>query len=129
MRGIDFSQIKQLISMDDVLHLIQWKPLRASGRQERGRCPIHGASEKSRSFSVDRRGNRFQCFSCGAKGNQLDLYAKVRRLDVYSAALDLCRRLSIDIPYQDRREQRRGTSAVPLWLRAPRRQISMERQK
>jgi DNA primase len=110
MPGIDFNRVKQLISMDNVLHLIQWKSLRGCGGQDRGPCPNHRSSAGSRSFSVDRRGNRFQCFKCGAKGNHLDLYAKVSRLDLYSAASELCRSMSLDVPYLQRREQRRGTS-------------------
>ena len=38
----------------------------------------------------------FQCFGCGGKGNQLDLYVALTGLPIFEAALDLARRLQID---------------------------------
>jgi DNA primase len=49
--------------------------------------------DSHRSFSVNVAKRAFRCFSCGARGNQLDLWAAVRRLPLYEATLDLCDRL------------------------------------
>jgi DNA primase len=40
----------------------------------------------------------WHCFRCGAGGNALDLWIAVTGLPVYEAALDLCRRLHLDVP-------------------------------
>ena len=45
---------------------------------------------------------------CGARGNQLDLWAALTKQSLYAAALDLCRRFNLDIPWLGS-EQRRGT--------------------
>jgi DNA primase len=44
--------------------------------------------------------NAFRCFACGASGNQLDLWAQVQGLNLYEAAIDLCDRANVDIPWQ-----------------------------
>lgn len=100
MTSIDFIVLRQKVSMADILELIQWKPLAVTGSSERGPCPVHKsqATNKSRSFSVDRAGNRFQCFKCGAKGNQLDLYCQARKLSIYPAAIEICQKLGISVP-------------------------------
>jgi hypothetical protein len=99
--GLDFKALRELVSMADVLELIRYQPTVRQGEQLRGPCPVHGsASKRSRTFSVDVAGNRFQCFkpSCGVKGNQLDLWVAVTEKTIYDAALDLCDRLGIDPP-------------------------------
>jgi len=86
--------------MRDVLKLIGFVPSEAHGAQWRGPCPIHGLeSPKSRIFSVHLARNAFRCFKCGSSGNQLDLWAAVRKTDLYAAAIDLCHRLQIDVPW------------------------------
>lgn len=109
MAMIVFQEVRSRINMDAVLNMLRWSPLSCRGSEERGQCPVHcSTNPRSRSFSVDRRGNRFQCFSCGAKGNQLDLFAQVRKLELYEAAVELCRLVGIDVPYIGSQEQRRG---------------------
>jgi DNA primase len=111
MPGIDFDQVKRLISMDDVLNELHWRPLSRTGAEERGRCPIHGSTNpRSRSFAVNRTANLFCCFSCGAGGNHLDLFMSAAKLDIHAAAAELCRRLGIDVPYH---KQRRGARTGP----------------
>lgn len=85
--------------MDQVLELIEWRPNSRRGDQLRGPCPVHQSQgERSRIFSVSLSKQAFQCFKCEAKGNHLDLYAKVTGLPVYEAALELCERLGIEPP-------------------------------
>jgi hypothetical protein len=47
------------------------------------KCPFH--SEKTPSFKVYRKQNRFHCFSCGADGDSIDLVCKMNSLDFKSA--------------------------------------------
>lgn len=44
--------------------------LRKEGRYFKGLCPFH--SEKTPSFAVDPKGQRFKCFGCGKQGDVLD---------------------------------------------------------
>lgn len=95
--GVDFSALRRLAPMAAVLEVLGWTPVSKRGPQLRGRCPIHkSSSEKSRNFSANLEKNAFQCFGCGKKGNQLDLFSKATGLPLSEAAWTLAERLAID---------------------------------
>lgn len=97
--AVDFSALRAVVSIGQVLELVGWEPSHRSGPQARGPCPIHkSSSARSRSFSVHLEANVFQCFGCGGKGNQLDLWIAVTGLGVYEAAVDLGERLGMEVP-------------------------------
>ena len=104
MPSVDFESVRSRISMAQVLELVGFQAVARSGDQLRGPCPIHGSSSsQSRSFSVNVATHRYQCFKCGSKGGQLELWAKVRGVSVYQAALELCDRMGIETPWVRRR--------------------------
>jgi hypothetical protein len=111
MPGIDFRQFRQAISMTAVLNLLGFVPRWRCGVQVRGSCPLqcggHGTSV-ARAFSANLAGHKFQCFHCGACGNQLDLWAKARQQTLYEAALDLCGRLGRAVPWLSRGTEKRN---------------------
>ena len=90
---VDYEYLRSQVTMRQVLeHLGRFAGLRGGGQQRRGPCPVHSqGATAERSFSVHLGKNIFQCFhaGCGLKGNVLDLWAAVRRLPLYEAALDL----------------------------------------
>ena len=95
--GIEFQTLRSLAPMSAVLELLAWTPVSRNGPQLRGPCPIHqSSSEKRRSFSVNVEMQAFQCFGCGRKGNQLDLFAAVTGLPLLEAAWTLAEHLAID---------------------------------
>ena len=99
MPTIDYRVIRSRIRMQHVLDLLQFQPHRRLGNELRGPCPVHRSkSKQSRSFAVNVAKNAFRCFSCGASGNQLDLWAAARQLPLYEATLDLCQRLDEEVP-------------------------------
>jgi DNA primase len=99
MAGVDFAAVREAISMSAVLQLPKFEPVEENGPQLRGTCPIHQSqSPGSRTFSVNLDKNAFRCFTCGAKGNQLDLWAKVHGLSLFDAAIDLCQRANVGVP-------------------------------
>ena len=99
MPSINYPLVRTQITMQQVLDLVHFKASRHVGHELRGPCPLHGAtSEKSKSFAVNPHRNAFRCFSCGAQGNQLDLWAAFRKLPLYEATLDLCQRLDAAVP-------------------------------
>lgn len=102
--GVDFAQVRALAPMSRVLELLHWSPVAEQGGQLRGPCPVHASSSPhSRSFSVNVEKHTFQCFKCGCRGNQLDLFASATRLPLYEAAVELCRKLGAEPPRKDRR--------------------------
>ena len=103
--GIDFQTLRSLVSMRAVLEVLDWTPVSKNGPQLRGPCPIHkSSSEKSRSFSVNLEKQAFQCFGCGKKGNQLDLFAAVTGLPLLEAAWTLAEHLAVDRQQLEKRK-------------------------
>ena len=104
LRPIDFRQLKDMISVLDVLELYKWKPTKIyrSGTQLRGPCPFHGSSSpNSLILAVAPERNAFKCFKCGAEGNQLDLaahYFNLPKDQIVKIAVQLCRELGKEIP-------------------------------
>jgi DNA primase len=85
--------------MADVLRLIGYRAVEPQGDEFRGPCPIHDStSAGSQSFAANINKNAFHCFKCGAKGNQIDLWAAVSKLPLFDAARDLCEKAGIDVP-------------------------------
>jgi DNA primase len=100
MPSVDFRAVRAMVSMAEVLRLLDYPLPRAEPDSLRGSCPVHrSTSSKSRTFSVHLKRNLFRCFSCGAAGNHLDLYAAVTRQGLYQAALDLCEKLHRPVPW------------------------------
>ncbi len=104
---IDFKAVKDLVSMDDVLRLIGWKPVRREPSGLRGPCPVHQShNPRSRSFAVCEKG--YCCFGCNACGDQIDLYARVNGLGLYEGAQALCEAMGIAVPRPAFYRQRNG---------------------
>src|SRR5262249_12415309 len=97
---IDLRQARAEIRLSVVLQLLGWQASQRSGEQVRGPCPVHGsASGRSRSLSAHLGRGIWRCFACGASGNALDLWRRVRGQDLYSAVLELYRQLDRDVPW------------------------------
>jgi transposase InsO family protein len=92
-RTLDIAALRRQVSIEQVLrHLGYLDPLRGSGPQRRGPCPLHDApSDRFDSFSVHLGKGAFHCFhpQCQAKGNTLDLWAAYHRLPIGQAAENL----------------------------------------
>jgi DNA primase len=100
MPGIDFNRLRAEITMEQVLTLLSFQPVGRNGDQLHGPCPVHGsASPLSPIFSVNVRTQRYYCHKCHSRGNQLELWAAVRKLPFYDAALDLCQALGRNVPW------------------------------
>jgi DNA primase len=109
MPGVDFRQLRVLVSMRDVLDLLGWRPRARCGEQQwRGGCPLHGSqSATSCCFAVHVGKKVYHCFRCGASGNVLELYAAATGQPPYQAALELCGRLGHAVPWRRRSGQRK----------------------
>ena len=100
MPGIDYRQLRQQITMGEVLDLIGFQPTSRHGPQLRGSCPIPVCrSASDHSFSVHLARQVYHCFACRSHGNTLDLWAAVRGLSIHQAAVHLCRVTNLDLPW------------------------------
>lgn len=69
----DFEQIKSKIDIVDVVG--RYVSLRRAGGALVGLCPFHG--DKTPSFSVSQRLQKFRCWSCGESGDVVDFICKI----------------------------------------------------
>lgn len=100
MPGVDFEEVRASIPIAHVLELVGFVAESRTGNQLRGGCPLHRSnSASSKAFSVNLDTNRYQCFKCKAAGGQLELWAAFQGITVYEAAIDLCNRLGIEVPW------------------------------
>ena len=107
--GIDFTKLRTMVSIGDVLALLDFVPAKSVGKQLGGPCPLHGSENpKSLSFSVNLGKHTFQCFTCKKAGNHLDLWAGAIRKPLFEAAVELCQRLHHDIPWKETGTEKRN---------------------
>lgn len=100
MPGVNFEQLRNEITISQVLTLIGFEKTSGSGEQLHGPCPLHGSkTARSRSFSVNLTKGRYDCHKCRAHGNQIELWAAVKKLSLYNGAIDLCQSVGTDIPW------------------------------
>lgn len=100
MPGVDFQAVRSRVSMQQVLDLLRFVPTATRGQQVYGDCPIHHCSNpRRRSFSANLAKNLYRCFLCGAHGNQLDLWAATTKQGLPDAAVDLCQRANVEVPW------------------------------
>jgi len=87
---IDFDHLKTQLPIARVIDQLGLR-LRGAGPQRRGPCPIHRGDGRGRTFSAHLGDNVFHCFDdrCGAKGDVIDLWARVKGMSRRDAALDL----------------------------------------
>ena len=96
---IDFRRARAEVRLAVVLELLGWRAREGRGEQVRGPCPVHrSTSPRSRSFSAHLGRGIWRCFGCGASGNALDLWARVRGQELYPAVLALYRQLGREVP-------------------------------
>ncbi len=101
---LNFSDLRERISMRAVLELLNWSS-QSGGVTQRGRCPVHGStSPKSTSFAVNPDKGMYICHRCGSQGNALDLWAATQNLALFDAAWDLIERLGIAAPLLKKKE-------------------------
>jgi hypothetical protein len=43
--------------------------------------------------------NTYRCFRCGSAGNRLDLWAAATKRELHQAAIDLCEKVRISVPW------------------------------
>lgn len=85
---VDFKLIKQAVTMEMVLDHYQINGLRKNNDELRGRCPIH-TGEGERSFHVNLSKGVYNCFSCRAHGNCLDLVAALEKCSIREAGVKM----------------------------------------
>jgi len=97
MPGIDFAAVRSQISIEQVLRMLDFQATRCRGRHLRGRCPLSCGAKDA--FVADTVTGRYRCFACGSRGTQLGLWSVATDLPLYTATIDLCRRVGLATPW------------------------------
>ena len=110
--------IDELLVRVDIVDLIDSHvPLKKTGTNFVARCPFH--TEKTPSFSVNRKKQFFHCFGCGASGNAISFLMDFSHLDFVEAVEDLAGFAGVDVPresieYQPRQKKEDLSSLYAL---------------
>jgi len=89
--------IDDLLVRVDIVDLVDSHvPLKKAGSNYVARCPFH--SEKTPSFSVNRKKQFYHCFGCGAGGNAISFLMAFSHLDFVEAIEDLAGFVGVDVP-------------------------------
>jgi DNA primase len=103
MPGVHYSEVQSRVPMAKVLEWLGFVAHGVTGDQLRGPCPVHRSqSARSRSFSVHLARGVCCCFKCGFVGNQIQLWAALKGMTVYAAAVDLCQQAGVEVPWIER---------------------------
>jgi hypothetical protein len=99
---IDLTALKREIPVLKALWLLGWKPTTSYYGQHRGACPLHKSKRPDRSRSLAVKDGGWCCHTCKRSGDAVALWAAVKGVNIYSAAIDLCAALGIPVPYKTR---------------------------
>ena len=100
MPGIDFHRLRQAITMEQVLVLLQFQCIVRRGEQWYGYCPLHeSAARHRRAFSVNIVRSCYYCHKCGSQGDQFKLWSEATQQPLYHATIALCERLGVETPW------------------------------
>lgn len=89
---IDFKALNRNLPTLQVIQSLGLKAHSWTCERWRGRCPFHDAkSKRSRSLKVDLCIRKWHCHRCKLGGDLIDLWAGVRGITPYRAAVELTR--------------------------------------
>lgn len=95
-------EIKYRCNIEDIIS--EYVQLKRAGSNLNGHCPFH--SERTPSFTVFPATKSFYCFGCGAGGDVVTFIMKRENLDYRSALELLAARAGIELPRDDRNDDR-----------------------
>lgn len=103
--------IDDLLGRSDIAEVVGSRlKLKKTGKNYSALCPFH--NEKSPSFSVSPDKQFYYCFGCGAGGNAISFLMDYERLDFPQAVEELARQVGVDVPREERTDQR-GSKRQP----------------
>lgn len=105
MPAIDFKRLFKLIGLPDVLTLLGYCGGHFSVLRDRGPCPL-GCNDNARSCRLSCSGGWWYCFRCKKGGKPFKLYMDATRQDAVRAAVEICRKLNLPVPYLPRGSRR-----------------------
>lgn len=98
MPSIDFGKVRQITTLQEVVDLLGITLYAVNGVRGRSLCPLRcGLDRRAGIFNLE--SGLWYCHRCHEGGNHLQLYALVRKLPIFDAAVQLCQRLGKEVPW------------------------------
>jgi len=98
-RPLNFAELRQQVTITQVLEHLRWRPQATRGGQQRGWCPLHEEpNSTSRCFAVETEKNVYCCHRCGSEGNVLDLWIALSGKPILAAGWDLVETFALEPP-------------------------------
>lgn len=97
MPYIDFDRFHQMVSLEATIKALGLTEPRRFRPWRRSFCPICRHPDR-RAFYMNWKKSSFYCHRCCRGGGPLQLASAILAVDVVKAALELCRRLCLDVP-------------------------------
>lgn len=99
-----FQFIKENVDILEYLESVVGNVKKDGNSRARCKCPIHGGDNPN-SLSVDLERGLFKCFSCGAQGSVIDLYAGINDMEPDRELLNkMAREFRVTLPKQERKQ-------------------------
>jgi DNA primase len=113
LASISDDKLQELRDRADVVAVVQRRvPLKKSGRDWKGLCPLHG--EKTPSFYVVPDKKLWHCFGCGASGDAIKFMMLLDGRSFREAVETLATEFGVDLTPPDPEEQRRQSRRAAL---------------
>ena len=113
MASISDEKLQELRDRVDLVAVVQRRvPLKKSGHDWKGLCPIHG--EKTPSFYVIPDKKMFHCFGCGVSGDAIKFVMQVEGRSFREAVEQLAAEAGVDLTPPDPEEARRSSRRAAL---------------
>src|SRR5712671_6219555 len=113
LASISDEKLQELRDRVDLVAVVQRRvPLKKSGHDWKGLCPIHG--EKTPSFYVIPDKKMFHCFGCGVSGDAIKFVMQVEGRSFRDAVEQLANEAGVDLTPPDPEEARRSARRAAL---------------
>src|SRR5262249_48610752 len=113
LASISDEKLQELRDRVDLVAVVQRRvPLKKSGHDWKGLCPIHG--EKTPSFYVIPDKKMFHCFGCGVSGDAIKFVMQVEGRSFREAVEHLATEAGVDLTPPDPEEARRSARRAAL---------------
>src|SRR5712664_37723 len=113
LASISDEKLQELRDRVDLVAVVQRRvPLKKSGHDWKGLCPIHG--EKTPSFYVIPDKKMFHCFGCGVSGDAIKFVMQVEGRSFREAVEQLANEAGVDLTPSDPEEARRSARRAAL---------------
>jgi len=113
LASISDEKLQELRDRVDLVAVVQRRvPLKKSGHDWKGLCPIHG--EKTPSFYVVPDKKIFHCFGCGVSGDAIKFVMQVEGRSFREAVEQLAAEAGVDLTPPDPEEARRSARRAAL---------------